>query len=139
MTNDSSSSIDRTVSLGRASEVAPARPVQEVSPLIESGRVAELKVQLADGQSAHATIREHAGSVDVKIVTSDNAAAQRIVGEVDTMRQNLDAAGVRLGHSEVSYQRGDGGGRRQDSERPASQSTRNAEKQETFTLSEVVE
>ena len=126
-------------SSGGAAESVPVRPVQELAPLIETGRVVDLKVQLADGQTAHATVRERAGSVDVKIVTSTSASAARVSGEIDNMRQNLDAAGLRLGHSEVSYQQGSGGGRGGEDRRPAPQANRAPDKQETFTLNEVVE
>jgi hypothetical protein len=84
-------------------------------------------------------VRERAGSVDVKIVTSTSASAARVSGEIENMRQNLDAAGLRLGHSEVSYQQGSGGGRGGEDHRPAPQANRVPDKQETFTLSEVVE
>jgi hypothetical protein len=108
-----------------------------VSPA-ESGRAASLTVQLSDGQTAHAIIRERDGSVDVKIVTSNSATAERVSGEMDSMRQNFDAAGLRLGHSEVSYQngRGDSGRGREQYQR---QSQAEQSSNEVFTLSEVVE
>src|ERR1019366_4034407 len=111
-------------SLGRGAESAPIRSIQEVAPFIESGRVANLNVQLSDGQTVHATVRERAGSIDVKIVTSTSASAQRVSGEIDSMRQNLDAAGLRLGHSEVSYQEGNAGGRGGEEYQRASQTDR---------------
>jgi hypothetical protein len=108
-----------------------------VSPA-ESGRAANLTVQLSDGQTARAIIRERDGAVDVKIVTSNSATAERVSGEIDSMRQNFDAAGLRLGHSEVSYQngRGDSGRGREQYQR---QSQAEQSSNEVFTLSEVVE
>jgi flagellar hook-length control protein FliK len=84
-------------------------------------------------------VRERAGSIEVKIVTSSNATAQRVSSELDTMRQNLDAAGLRLGQAEVSYQQGDSGhrdGQKQDFRPPQEASNKDGS---IFTLSEVAE
>lgn len=112
--------------------------VQDATQLVAPARIANLSVENAQGQITHAILREHAGTIDVKIVTSSSVGAQRVAGEIETMRQNFDAAGLRLGHSEVSYQ--DGGGRhRDDNYKPATSSTRSNNEQETFNLNEVVE
>ena len=124
---------------GRGAESAPVSLVQEVSSLIESGRVANLKVELANGQTANATVRERAGSIDVKIVTPTSESAQRVSSEIDTMRQNLDAAGMRLGEAEVSYQPGGNGGRGGNGyQRPPQQDTSTKDEQ-IFSISEVTE
>ena len=131
------SRIDDAPSSVKVTESQPLRSVQEVASVVDSGRTANLTVQLADGQTAHATVRERAGSVDVKIVTSTSATAERVSSEIDGMRRNLDAAGLQLGRSEVSYQPSGGGGRGREEhqrERPENQSSK-----EMFTLSEVAE
>jgi flagellar hook-length control protein FliK len=71
----------------------------------------------------------------VKIVTSSSTTAQRISSEIDSMRQNFDAAGLKLGHSEVSYESESGGGRGEY--QPDHQE--NPSSKEIFTLNEVVE
>ena len=123
---------------GGGVELQITKPGQTLVSPAESGRTANLTVQLGDGQTAHATIREREGSVDVKIVTSSSATAERMSGELDSMRQNFDAAGLRLGHSEVSYQngRGDSGRGREQYQR---QSQADQSTNDVFTLSEVVE
>ncbi len=125
--------------LGRSTESAPIRQTQDVTTQIEAARVAELTVQLADGQTAHAMVRERAGSIDVKIVTSTNASAQRVSSEIDTMRQNLDAAGLRLGQAEVSYQQGGSGRRDGQEQEPRSLQAASKTDRSIFTLSEVAE
>jgi len=120
-------------------ESQPLRSTQELAPLIETGRTANLTVQLADGQTAHATVRERAGSVEVKIVTSTSSAADRVTGEINSMRQNLDAAGLRLEHSEVSYQQGSGKGRDGQENQSQRQPQANQSANDIFTLSEVAE
>jgi hypothetical protein len=123
----------------KGAEAALVRSIHEVDQGTDSGRIANLIVQLANGQTLHATVRERAGSIDVKIVTPTSASAQRVSGEIDTLRQNLDVAGLRLGHSEISYQQGNGGGRGGEEHQRATQPDRPTEKHETFTLSEAIE
>ena len=139
MASANSTASPEPMTTGHGIDPAPIRQLQGLGQQIETARVAELKVQLADGQTAHATVRERAGSIEVKIVTSTNGSAQRISGEIDTMRQNLDAAGLRLGHSEVSYQQGNKGGRNSQEYMREPQTNERGDNEETFTLSEVVE
>ncbi len=127
------------VANGVEAEAAPVRSAQEAAPSIGPGRVANLKIELNNGDTAHATVRERAGSIEVKIVTPTSASAQRVASEIDSMRQNLDAVGLRLAHSEVSYQQGNGkDGGREEHQRPSFRG-RGTDEQETFTLSEVIE
>jgi hypothetical protein len=113
--------------------------VQEVTPAIEPVRVASLKVELANGELAQATVRERAGSIEVKIVTPTSASAQRVSGEIDTMRQNLDAAGMRLGQTEVSYQPGGNGGRGGDRDQRQTQQESSTKDEQIFSIGEVTE
>jgi flagellar hook-length control protein FliK len=98
-----------------------------------------MKVELANGEIANATVRERAGSIDVKIVTPTSASAQRVSGEIDTLRQSLDAAGMKLGQAEVSYQQGSNRGRGGNEHQPFSQRDKSNTDGEVFTLSEVSE
>jgi len=120
-------------------ESAPVRLVQEATPAIESGRVANLKVELGNGETASATVRERAGSIEVKIVTPTSASAQRVSSEIDTMRQNLDAAGMRLGQTEVSYQPGGNGGRGSSQHQRPPQADTSTKDEQIFSISEVTE
>jgi len=89
---------------------APAiRPAAEITSASETSRVVSITVQLASGQTAQASVSERAGTVDVRIFTPTAASAERVSSEMDGMRQNLEGAGLKLGHAEVSYQGGDGG------------------------------
>ena len=88
--------------------VAAIRPTNEVTAAQNSSRSVNLTVQLAEGQAAQASVRQHAGAVDVRILSPSPASAQRVSSELDAMRQNLNAAGIKLGNAEVSYQHGDG-------------------------------
>ncbi len=137
--SDGATGIVEPAALGRAAASAPTRQLQGLASPIEAAKVADLKVELADGQSARATVRERAGSIEVKIVTSSSESAQRVSGEIDSMRQNLDSAGLKLSHSEVSYQQGNGGGRSDREYQRAPQTTGSGDHKETFTISEVVE
>ncbi len=130
---------DNLSSSGRAPEPATVSVVQDATPTIEGGRVANLQVELANGGSTQATIRERAGSIEVKIVTPTSASAQRVSGEIDSMRQNLDNAGIRLGQAEVSYQPGDGGGRGGNGHQRPPQRDTSTKDGQIFTLSEVTE
>jgi flagellar hook-length control protein FliK len=93
---------------------------------------------LASGQTAQASVRERAGTVEVKILTPTAASAQRVSAEMDGMRQNLDAAGIKLGHAEISYQQGDGGRQGQEGYRPAAQN-QSADGKEVFIMNEVIQ
>ena len=124
--------------VARTAEAAPIRFNPEVSPR-DPARTVSITVQLASGQTAQASVRERAGAVDVKIVTPTAASAQRVSSEMDGLRQNLDAAGMHLGHSEVSYQQGDGGGRQgREGYQPPAQN-RAADGKEVFIMNEVVQ
>ncbi len=120
-------------------EAAAIRLNPEVSATRDPNRTVSITVQLASGQTAQASVREHAGAVDVKIVTPTAASAQRVSSEMDGMRQNLDAAGIKLGNAEVSYQHGDGGGRqgREGYQPPAQNPSANGK--EVFIMHEVVQ
>jgi hypothetical protein len=120
-------------------EFTLVRLVQDAGPIVEPGRVASMKVELANGEIANATVRERAGSIDVKIVTPTSASAQRVSGEIDTLRQSLDAAGMKLGQAEVSYQQGSNRGRGGNEHQPFSQRDKSNTDGEVFTLSEVSE
>jgi hypothetical protein len=120
-------------------ESAPIRQIQEATLATELTRVANLRVVLADGQTANATVRERAGSIDVRIVTPTNASAQRVSSEVDTMRQNFDAAGLRLGQADVSYQPGDGGRHSGNEHQSHPQKDASANGDQIFTINEVTE
>ena len=122
----------------QTAEAESIRMAQDATQLITPARIANLSIENAEGQTIHATVRERTGTIDVKIVTPSSGSAQRIGGEIDTMRQNLDAAGLRLGHSEVSYQDG-GRQRRGEENQQLFKSGQSRDKQETFTFSEVVE
>jgi flagellar hook-length control protein FliK len=98
-----------------------------------------LQIELANGGNAQATIRERAGSIEVKIVTPTSAWAQRVSNEIDSMRRNLDSAGIRLGQAEVSYQPGDGGGRGGSGHQRPQQRDISTKDEQIFTLSEVTE
>jgi hypothetical protein len=124
--------------VARTAEAAAIRLNPEVSPR-DPARTVSITVQLASGQTAQASVRERAGAVDVKILTPTAASAQRVSSELDGMRQNLDAAGIRLGHSEVSYQQGDGSGRQgREGYQPPAQD-RAANGKEVFIMNEVVQ
>jgi hypothetical protein len=124
--------------IARSSEAVAIRQTVEVSSSNEAARTVNITVQLASGQTAQANVREHAGSVDVKILTPTPASAQRISSEMDGMRQNLDAAGLKLGHSEVSYQQGEGGRQHREGYRPPAQN-QSANGKEVFIMNEVVQ
>jgi hypothetical protein len=99
-------------------------------------RIANLRIDLASGQSTQATVREHSGAVDVKIVTSSQQSAQAIGSELPALRRALDAAGVQLKAADVSHQ-GDGqrghNGQQQENQSPHSQSGDST----TFAIEEV--
>jgi len=121
----------------RAVTAAPMAAVTAITRAPETAtlRVANLKVDLNDAGSAHATIRERAGEVDVKIVTPDSDSARHLVGEVNALRRSLDGAGLRLRSAEVVY-RSDRyqNPQRDDSPRNSRQSS--AGSTDTFTIEE---
>jgi hypothetical protein len=85
---------------------APAAPPARVANYVpdpQQARVANLQVTLGEGHNAQATIRETSGAVDVKIVAPDAGSAQRIAGEMDTLRNALGAAGLKLRAAQVNY------------------------------------
>ena len=126
-----------------APAVAPIRLTPEVAGASESSRSVNLTIQLESGQTAQASVRERAGAVDVRISTPTAASAQRVSGEIDSLRQNLDAAGIRLGHAEVSYQPGSGAGQdrgsnnRETYQPPAAKLSVNSK--EVFVMNEVTQ
>jgi len=104
----------------------------------DSGRSANLKIDMGEGQTAQATVRERAGTIDVKIVTSSTEAAQRVANEIDSMRRGFDSAGLHLGHSEVTYQNENGGrGNRDSFYQQESHQAKNNSHDETFIMNEV--
>jgi len=106
------------------------------APPASDTRVANLTVDLAGGQTTHATVREHLGAVDVKIVTSSQQNAQVIGSELPALRRALDAAGMQLKAADVSHQ-GDGqrgnNSQQQENQSPRSQSGDST----TFAIEEV--
>lgn len=111
----------------------------QATPSAPPARIANLKVELGDGQSAQATVRERSGAVEVKIVASTTSAAQRIVHEVESLRSGLDSAGLRLARAEVSYQQ-PYADRRQGERNPhRDRATQTATGTEVFTVSEANE
>ncbi len=124
--------------LSRGPDQVAVRPLGDATIADNAGLSANLRVELADGQTAQATIREQAGSISVKIVTPTAQSALRVSGEIDSLRQNLDAAGVRLGNTEVSYQQGDRGGRNARDYRPTPQPAKSSEEKQPSTFSEVL-
>jgi hypothetical protein len=124
-----------------APAVAAIRLTPEIASASESSRNVNLTIPLESGQTAQASVRERAGAVDVRISTPTAASAQRVSGEIDSLRQNLDAAGIRLGHAEVSYQPGSGGGQdrgsnnRETYQPPAAKPSVNSK--EVFVMNEV--
>ena len=137
---------DRTVqstSDAPAAKVTEAAPIREITDSISAApetRVANLKLDLGDGSATQATVREHAGTVDVKIVAPGADSARRISGEVDGLRNALEGAGLALGHSEVSYQSGSGqGGREQRGEPYRNSNQQPGDSKQIFTLNEVSE
>lgn len=101
-TNSSSAPEESAPSNGPV-PAAPTAHVTGYPPEIQQGRVANLQVTLGEGHNAQATIRETSGAVDVKIVAPDQGSAQRIAGEMDTLRNALGGAGLRLRAAQVNY------------------------------------
>lgn len=93
-----------------ASSVAPTLRVV-ADPVVEA-RIASLTIDLASGQSTHATIREHAGAVDVRIVAASQQSANAISSELPALRRALDAAGMQLKAADVSHHGDSQGGQR---------------------------
>lgn len=86
-----------------AAALAPTAPRADYPAQFHPGKLASLNVALAEGHTAHATIREKSGSIDVKIIAPDASAAQRISGEMDTLRSALNGAGLKLRAAQVNY------------------------------------
>jgi hypothetical protein len=102
-----------------------------------SANLATLRVDLANGQTTHAAVREHAGKIEVNVVTQTQQAAQRVGGEFDALRRALDTAGLNLVKAEVNY-RDDGQGDRQYADADRNRRQGNATG-EVFSLNEVNE
>ena len=123
----------------KVTEAAQIRQILDSFSNAPSARVANVKVDLADGQSAQAMVRERAGNVDVKIVAPGADSARHITGEVDSLRSALEGAGLHLGHSEVSYQSHSGERGREHRETAHDSNQQTKQSNEVFTLSEVNE
>jgi len=143
---DAKASVDRGAAVNSPrGEEPPAAPVQASAPVrppLEAGRPSEamrtatLKVELGDGNSTQATVRERSGSVEVKIVAPNQLAEQKISAEIVGLKYALDNAGLRLARAEVSYQTGGGGGR-DDANSDRNAHRQQPKKNEIFTLNEV--
>ena len=94
--------------------VGPAPTLRMIATPAPAARVANLRIDLAAGQSTHATVRERSGAVDVRIVTANEQSAQLIGSEIPSLRRALDAAGMQLKTVDVRHQ---GGGERRQDER----------------------
>ncbi len=121
----------------RAVTATPVATVTAIAHASETPirRVANLKVDLNEAGSAHATIRERAGEVDVKIVTPDSDSARNLVNEVNALRRSLDGAGLKLRNAEVVYRSDRYQNPQRDDSRQNSQQS-NAGSAETFTIEE---
>jgi hypothetical protein len=127
---------------GAAPKVTEAAQIRQVLDAVSNApatRVANLKVDLSEGQSAQAIVRERAGNVEVKIVAPGAESARRISGEFDGLRSTLEGAGLHLAQAEVSYQPGSGHGSRRDSggEKSRNPSNQQSNSKEIFNLDEV--
>ncbi len=106
----------------------PSRPIASTTPINHtppldhrpaSSHTATLRVDLVDGASAHARIRERAGEVEVEIVTNNQPLAHRLDHGIGALRRNLDASGLQLQSADVSYRGENNDGRsNRDPERP---------------------
>jgi len=107
-----------TVSDSGGGASRPAAAVVQATRVIATpapaAKVANLRIDLAAGQSTHATVRERSGTVDVTIVTPNEQSAQLIGSELPSLRRALDAAGMQLGTADVHHQ--GGGDRRQNAD-----------------------
>lgn len=121
-----------------APATAVVRQTQENVTPVPAAKVASLRIDLSDGKSALATVRERSGAVEVKIVAATPQSAHRIGNEVDGLRQALDSAGLQLAKAEVSYQQPQGHGRERDGSYGEPQQ-RPAKSNEFFILDEVNE
>ncbi|MFI5352213.1 MAG: hypothetical protein ACHQZS_04545 [Candidatus Binatales bacterium] len=122
----------------RAVTVTPVASVTPIAHAPETAiqRVANLKVDLNDAGTAHATIRERAGEVDVKIVTPDSDSARNLANEVNALRHSLDNAGLKLRNAEVVYRSDRYQNPQRDDSRQNSQQS-GAGSAETFTIEEI--
>ncbi len=117
-----------------------ATPVASVTPIAHAPetatqRVANLKVDLNEAGSAHATIRERAGEVNVKIVTPNSDSARNLVNEVNALRRSFDGAGLKLRNAEVVYRSDRDQNPQRDDSRQSNQQS-DAGSAETFTIEE---
>ncbi|GEM_PF-2838569 len=90
-------------------ELAPANESRVVQSLEAYARftaaeggvhVAHLVVETGES-STRAVVREQAGAVDVRVVTSSTTSADAITSELPTLQKALDATGVRLKSAQV--------------------------------------
>ena len=116
--------------------VARIRPVTEVVAATGPARTAALKIDLANGATARASVRERAGAVEVRIVTDNSPVAQHLTEQIAGLRRALDATGLRLHSADVSYRSAGGEGRQGD---PREQTPRRDETQgrEVFAVEEI--
>jgi hypothetical protein len=92
-----------------AAEIPAPRSAPE--PVV-SHRSAMLRVDLGDGGTARATVREHAGSVQVRVMSPSAPVARTIAREIDSLRTALEGTGLKLVRAEIAHDsagRGDGG------------------------------
>ena len=128
------SEITATGSTQPTGAVAPTLRAFPTPP--SDARIANLTIDLAGGQTTHATVRENAGAVEVRIVTSSQQSAQAISSELPNLRRALDSAGLQLKAADVSHHGSDQngrGGNQQDNPSPYRQPGDRA----TFILEEV--
>jgi hypothetical protein len=99
------------------SRMPAAEPIRAASPVATlppaRSQSADLKVTLDGGGTAHVSIRERAGEVDVRIIAPTAQSAQRIEHEVSALGRVFPAQGLRLRSAEVTARGangGDGGG-----------------------------
>jgi hypothetical protein len=120
-----------------AERMAPAAPRASADPALDlpPARMATLRVDLSEGGTAKATIRERGGAVEVKIVTPTLDSARHLAGEVGALRRSLDNAGLRLRSAEIAY-RNEGNERRQREDFRDGHEESQAAVAEVFTIKE---
>lgn len=84
----------------------PAPVSRMIATPAPAAKVANLRIDLAAGQSTQATVRERSGAVDVRIVTANEQSAQLIGAGIPSLRRALDAAGMQLKTADVQHQGG---------------------------------
>ncbi len=116
--------------------VAAVHPGVVTKDLPAPPRTATLRLDLVDGTSAQANVRERAGSVEVRIVTNNQPLAQRLDNELGLLRRNLDAGGLQLQSADVSYRGQDGGRSGHEREQPTPPRHDKTSSSAVFNLSE---